>query len=498
MRTFQIADRRDSGFTALIVGSIAVVVGSAALFGIVAHTWTPFLPLKGASPGYFESVARVQPAAQSKSAELIPKRKWPQWLPFAPRAEEFQVASAVPAESLSPRESVVLAEEESAQPMRPRVPEAQFVGPPAVLARLPDAMLTEASPVETRFAELASIHIKPFEAGPAEPNVAEARPVEPRQHLIKAAELKVVTAKPSAAPPVPARLIEAGRAQPKGLPKARAVEAKRVESKPAPAKLAEARRPEPRRAQPKAAPKLAEVKRAEPRAPAAKRAEAKVALKPATLKVSFTKPAESKRIDLKRAESKRAESKAAEARAHETRLAETRRAAEMKAAEAKLADAKRAAELVAVEAKLADTQRAIEMKAAEAKLAETKRAVDATLAEAKLAEAKLAATKRAVEVTLAEAKPAVKPAVETRLLESRGESAKPRVPRYAACDNCGTVSSITRFLDRGKNSWEVRVGFGGADRVFVFPTDPGLAIGERVRYENGRLIGEYPRRTAAL
>jgi len=126
---------------------------------------------------------------------------------------------------------------------------------------------------------------------------------------------------------------------------------------------------------------------------------------------------------------------------------------------------------------------------------ETERA----LAEAKLAEAKLAATKRAVEVTLAEAKPGVKPAVETRVFETRqGDSAKPRLPRYASCDSCGTVNSITRFLDRGKNNWEVRVGFGGADRVFVFPTDPGLAIGERVRYESGRLIGEYPRRTAAL
>ena len=171
----------------------------------------------------------------------------------------------------------------------------------------------------------------------------------------------------------------------------------------------------------------------------------------------------------------------------------------MKVAEAKLADARRAAELMAVEAKLAETQRAVEMKAAEAKLAETKRAVDATLAEAKVAEAKLAATKRAVEVTLAEAKPGVKPAVETRVFETRqGDSAKPRLPRYASCDSCGTVNSITRFLDRGKNNWEVRVGFGGADRVFVFPTDPGLAIGERVRYESGRLIGEYPRRTAAL
>ena len=76
---------RDSSRTALIVGGIAAAVGSAALFGIVAHTWTPFLPQKGASPGYFEAAARREAAPAVQSTELIPRKKWPQWIPFAPR-----------------------------------------------------------------------------------------------------------------------------------------------------------------------------------------------------------------------------------------------------------------------------------------------------------------------------------------------------------------------------------------------------------------------------
>jgi hypothetical protein len=34
----------------------------------------------------------------------------------------------------------------------------------------------------------------------------------------------------------------------------------------------------------------------------------------------------------------------------------------------------------------------------------------------------------------------------------------------------------------------VRVNFGGASRVFVYPTDPGFTSGERVRLASGRLM----------
>src|SRR5262249_42655727 len=143
-------------------------------------------------------------------------------------------------------------------------------------------------------------------------------------------------------------------------------------------------------------------------------------------------------------------------------------------AEAKLAETKRAAEVATLEAKLAEAQRATEMRAAEAKLAETRRAVETTLAEARAAEVRLAETKRAVDLTMAEARPSVRPAVETS--------------RYGWCDTCGNVTSVKRFLDRGNNSWEVRVAFAsGNDRVFLYSSDPGFYNGDRVRWESGRL-----------
>jgi len=163
--------------------------------------------------------------------------------------------------------------------------------------------------------------------------------------------------------------------------------------------------------------------------------------------------------------------------AAEAKLAETKRAAEMVAAESKLAETKRAAERVATEAKLADAQRALEMRTADAQLAEKKRAMENTLAEAKLAEAKLAETKRAIERT---ASASVRPAVETR--------SQPSSSRYSSCDTCGTVTSvISRYLERGENWWEVRVNFAGASRVFMYPKNPGVTIGEQVRLEAGRL-----------
>ena len=70
------------------------------------------------------------------------------------------------------------------------------------------------------------------------------------------------------------------------------------------------------------------------------------------------------------------------------------------------------------------------------------------------------------------------PAVETR-----SQPAKSRT-----CEACGTVISVvSRYLERGANAWEVRVNFGDANRTFMFPTHPGFASGEAVRFDAGRL-----------
>ena len=79
--------RGDSAHAALVVGGIAVALGGASLFGMVAHTWTPFLPAKGAIASPFDSVARAEPAPPSN--ELIPKRKRSISLPWDPRPDEF-------------------------------------------------------------------------------------------------------------------------------------------------------------------------------------------------------------------------------------------------------------------------------------------------------------------------------------------------------------------------------------------------------------------------
>jgi hypothetical protein len=62
-------------------------------------------------------------------------------------------------------------------------------------------------------------------------------------------------------------------------------------------------------------------------------------------------------------------------------------------------------------------------------------------------------------------------------------------PKYSSCESCGTVISVASpYLDRRQSGWEVRVNFGGTNRVFVYPTDPGFASGERVRLASGRLM----------
>ena len=50
MQTLQWAPRHDSAHVALVIAGIAIALGGASLFGIVAHTKTPFLQRFGTSP----------------------------------------------------------------------------------------------------------------------------------------------------------------------------------------------------------------------------------------------------------------------------------------------------------------------------------------------------------------------------------------------------------------------------------------------------------------
>ena len=534
--------RGDSAHAALVVGGIAVALGGAALFGMVAHTWTPFLPQKGAFASPFDAMARAKPVAPS--TELIPlRKKFFDAIPLESRVADIQTVAAavtvVPPDSLAPREFVV---DESAPPLAMEKP-------------------VETKPAELKTVEIAFLGATSTEAVPsssetlAEPpaieRVAEA-PFVPKPVVIRVADVKVAGA--GAGKSTEIRLVQGGTAEAHAL-KPKAPEPKRVEPKPAPrlaeakaaprlaetrpaaskpaepkaaatkvafgkpvpAKVAEARpAPKPAEARPVAT-KVAEAKavaRPEVRPVAARAPEAKPAMqkvaavprvepKPVAMKVSLRAP-EPQRPEMKRVSEARATEakhpetrRVADAKSVEARFAETKRAAEMKAEEERLAEVKRATEVKAAEVKaaeerLAESQRAFETKAAEAKLAETKRAVDLTLAEAKLAEARLAETKRAVEMTLAQARPAqAKPAVETRT-----QAAIPALPRYERCDNCGTVTSaVSRSGYYGARNWEVRVDFpDGSDRVFIYPTDPGFMIGDRVRFESGRLTRQYQRR----
>lgn len=470
----------DSAHSALIIGGIAIALGGAALFGMVAHTWTPFLPQKGAGASPFDTVARAGSTSPARSTELIPRRSRLSTIPFEPRTDEFApepARAAAPPESLTNRESVVVHE----------APEAVRVVETATLEADPRPLVSA----------IALIEPPPIEMRPAEPTR-----VEPRAVVIRVADVSVIASSGAKSAQTELRIVQSGlKPAPPRVAEAKPLRSKPAEAKPAAPRAAEAktaRRPAEAKplavkvAEAKPAPrKVAETRRVEPK-PAALRVAAVRSLE--TPRGGFKRVSETKAADAKRSEARRL----AEMKAVEERFAETKRALETKAAEARLAEARHAAELKSAEAKLADSQRAFETQAAEARLAETKRAVDATLAEAKLAEANLAETKRAVETTLAQARSAeVRPAVENRpQLSSR---TAPAQPRYEWCDNCGTVSSVVnRYRDRGNNNWEVRVSFpDGADRVFLFPTDPGFSSGERVRFEAGRLMRHYSRRTAA-
>jgi hypothetical protein len=515
--------RGDGAHAALVVGGIAIAIGGAALFGMVAHTWTPFLPQKGAGLSPFDSVAS---GPSAPSSPLIPRRKLPAGFPFQPRPEEFQVADAsptpelriasipapipespVPPDSLSPHEfavvEVVAAGPRKAEPEplaikvalpapldvplepevkaeardlvpRPvvvRVADVKIAAPNGGRATAADVRLVESTPAEPKFAKKKPAEAPRVVPPPAAPRVAEVKRPEPRPAPARVAEAKRATeARAAEARAAEAKLAEAKRAAEKKAAEAKLAEAKRAaEAKAAEAKLAEAKRAAERRA---AEARLADAKRAaEKRAAEVKLAEAKRA-------------ADKRASDARLADARRA----AEKRAADLKLAEERRSAEILAEEARLAESKRVAEMKAAEARMAETQRAFEMQAAEARLAETRRAVENTLAEARLAEAKLAETKRSVDMTLSMARPAARPANDSR----------PVPPRYDRCDSCGTVTSVLRYRERGSTGWEVRVDFGGgADRSFDYSSDPGFTIGERVRYEGGRLTRLYPRRSTA-
>jgi hypothetical protein len=521
---------------ALVVGGIAIALGGAALFGMVAHTWTPFLPQRGAAASPFHSVARAAPVAPS--TELIPRRKRSFSIPFDPRPDEFPVAEAapavaptlaalvipadlaiVPSDSLPPGEYAVYPEEVAqrasalvpippiaraeAPPAETQVAEAPFFEPRAVVIRVADVKVAgsaggRAMATGVRVVELPPPEAKMAKAKPVEPRRAEPKPVEPKVVEPKVVEPKVVEAKRPEPKPAPTKIAEARRPEPKPAPQ-KIAEAKRPEPRPAPQKVAEAKRVEPR----PAPQKLAEARRPEARPVAAKVAEKAEPkrIEPRTIPVRAVgmKTADSRSAGFKRVADTRAQARLAEikretearaeaAKLAEAKLAETKRAAEMREAELKLAEVRRAAEVKALEVKLAESQRAFEMQAAEARLAETRRSVETTLAEAKAAEAKLAETKRAVDMALA----LTKPAAATRAVDAR-----PVSPRYDRCESCGTVTAVLRYRERGSYGWEVRVDFGsGGDRTFDYTSDPGLSIGERVRYEGGRVTRLYPRRAA--
>jgi hypothetical protein len=60
-------------------------------------------------------------------------------------------------------------------------------------------------------------------------------------------------------------------------------------------------------------------------------------------------------------------------------------------------------------------------------------------------------------------------------------------PQRSVCVNCGTVTSTTAFPD----SWEVRVRFEDGDtHTFRYRSPPEFRIGQRVRVENDRLVGD--------
>ena len=122
--------RVDSALAALVAAGIAMAVGGAGLFGIVAHTMTPMPKVAGTAPGHSGGLSAVAP----KSAELTHQRRAPTVVPAEPHPE-VQIVEAgpagtpptetlppqslvgpVPRDSLSPDESVVVLDTERSAP----------------------------------------------------------------------------------------------------------------------------------------------------------------------------------------------------------------------------------------------------------------------------------------------------------------------------------------------------------------------------------------------
>ena len=499
----------DSAHAALVVGGIALALGGAALFGLVAHTRTPWSTQRVVGLVPLDALARVdfmipKPGSwKGKGASTLALDTRP--MPLQPvEAASVRPLAAPPDMAKSefegpPPKPVVLTRTSDvdvvpASLVKPEAVEAEPEPAPEVIeAKLPAA---QPEPAErTRVAEMTILEAKwtkpmPPQPAPVEianavvlPKVAETKHPQTKQAAPKLAETKHAEPKP-AKPAVrlaeakpAARPAETKRVETRSAP-AKVAEAKRVESKPAKTRLAEVRHSEPRPLTKPVASKAAEPKRIKTRSVGIKLSAATSAdSRPVSWKVAQAQQADAKRAEAKRlaelkvAEAKLAETKrATEMQASEARWAEMKRVAERQAAEAKLADVKHAAEMQAVEAKLAEAQHAAEMQAAEAKLAQTKREMEATLAQAKVARAKLDETRHASEAA--------------------SNPVRPAAARYAMCETCGTVTSVTlRALDRSTNRVEVRVHFLTGDNLyFVYPNDPGFSSGDHVRLQGGRLL----------
>ena len=351
----------DSARAALIVGGIAMALGGAALFAIIAHTRTPWSTQRVVGLVPLESLSPVDFVIRKPGTE--------------PKAKASQLAAApvsaplpAPPGSLSEGESVV------------------------TLPKPVEARPAETEAMDSRTAEMKILALK----FPSVTPVPAAKPAD----IVEAPQTVAASVEPSRIEPAPTRTIEAKRVEPKPptpkVAEVKRVEAKRIESKRS--KPVEIAQNEPRWILPKAT----ETKRIESKPVTLKASDAKrVAPKPSPTKVADARRPKMTPVSLKPAEAKRPEPRPVPSWINEA-----------KQAQAKRAEARRLAEVN--EAKLAEAKREAQIQAEQWKLAETKREVEATLAEAKAAQARLDESKHAFEARLADAKPAIRPAVETR------------------------------------------------------------------------------------
>ena len=225
---------------ALLVAGVAMALGGSALFGLIAHTKTPF----------FEKAGTAPPDSPPKNPAIqMAKSGWPTpATPATPKPPESpSPPDTVPAESLTPRESVVVvlgpAESHPSEPF-----EANFPVPAPVETRLAEApqpavKIEEAKPIEPKGPDLRTAELNVM-AGPKwarpKPAVVEAKaavevpqaamtstaiakPIEPKVVEAIRVKPKPVEVKVAAAKPVEPKAIEASRAKPKPTEKLRAL-----------------------------------------------------------------------------------------------------------------------------------------------------------------------------------------------------------------------------------------------------------------------------------